>query len=482
MKTFNKILKIMSISLVLSLGAACDAIDLQPTHVQDVKDAFKSMNDVDTHLNGVYSYFRGYYATFGTLGDIMSDDLAETPESLGGLRSVSDWNYVANDGTVFTAWSIPYQIINDANLVLGNVDRFDETADGQAARIKGQALAIRALAHFELLKYFAIEYERNSTALGVPLKLTFDPRATPSRNTVEEVYDQIYDDLTEAKALLSGPLDESINSADSRNKIDEIGVDAIMARVALYAKDYATAIDAASSVIDESDLALAEPNEFASIWSKDRVANEVIWSVAYLPGQGQVAANVFFVPNDRIEFNASLELLGLYDPATDIRYEAYFSDEIETENIDRAGELIPIKYLGRDASKPDGVVNFKVFRVAEMYLIRAEAYAYSSQDGNAMDDLNTLRDARISGYVDQNLTGIALKQAIEDERRKELFLEGHRWFDLHRAEKGINRGSDCAAPATACELPASSHRWVWPIPQAELNGNPGIRDQQNPNY
>lgn len=477
MKNLNRILKIMSVTMVLSF-ASCQAVDIDPTHILDGSNAFKSMDDVESHLTGTYAYFRGYYANFGVLGDIMTDNLAETSESLGGLRSMSDWNYVANDGTVATAWATPYSMIKDANLVITNVGKFEETEAGQAARIKGQALAIRAFAHFELLKYFAIDYDRNSTELGVPLKLN-NTIETPSRNTVEEVYDQVYADLADAKDLLSGTLDEDINSASSRTRIDAVVVDAIMARVALYAKDYATAIDAATNVIEDSGLGLADPADFASIWSEDAVANEVIWSIAYLPGQGQVAGNVFFVPNNRVAFNASQDLIALYDTDDDIRYGAYFSDELETP--DRVGELVPIKYLGRNGAA-DGVVNFKVFRVSEMYLIRAEAYARTSQDALAMDDLNTLRAARINGYVDENLSGAILLQAIDTERRRELFLEGHRWFDLRRADAAINRGGDCAAPATACELAASSHRWVWPIPQAELNANPSIRGQQNPNY
>ncbi len=468
--------------MMLSLASACEVVDIDPTHVLDGKNAFKSLEDVDAHLTGVYSYFRGYYANFGVLGDIMTDNLAETSESLGGLRAISDWKYVANDGTVNAAWQQPYQIIKDANLVIKNVDRFEETETGQAARIKGQALAIRALSHFELLKYFAIEYDRNSTALGVPIKINTDI-TTPSRNTVKEVYDQIYADLQDAKDLLSGTLDQSINTDLNRSRIDDIVVDAIMARVALYAKDYATAIDAATNVIEDSGLGLATPEEFASIWASDAVANEVIWSVTYTAGQGQVAANVFFVPNDRLAFKFSQDLIGLYDPIVDsVRYNAYFSDKIEAGNVHRLGELIPIKYLGRNPVEPDGVNNFKVFRVAEMYLIRAEAYAYSNQDANALDDLNTLRAARTPEYVDENYAGAELKEEIQIERRKELFLEGHRWFDLRRAEEDIDRGGDCQAPATACELPASSNRWAWPIPQSELNANPAIRNQQNPNY
>ena len=86
-----------------------------------------------------------------------------------------------------------------------------------------------------------------------------------------------------------------------------------------------------------------------------------------------------------------------------------------------------------------------------------------------MTDLNALRAARILGYTTQTLSGSALLTAIAVERRKELFLEGHRWFDIRMSCQGITRGSDCKAPATNCSLAIGSFRFVWPIPQDEIN-------------
>jgi hypothetical protein len=479
MKTINRSIKVIVTSLVI-LISSCDVVNIDPTHILDGGNAFRSMSDVDQHLTGVYSSFRGgnyYGSSYGVLADMMADDIAENVESLGNFRQVVDWTYVANDGIVAGAWITPYATISDANLVIANVEKFEEEAEGQKARIKGQALAIRALAHFDLLRYFAQSYDRNSTTLAVPIKLN-NSITTPSRNTVQEVYDQIYDDLDEAKTLLSGSLDEDINTASSRTRIDEIVVDAIQARVALYAKDYPTAISSATDVINSS-LGLASQANFPSIWNADAVANEVIWSIAFLPGQGQPGGNVFFSINNRLSFIPSQAALDLYDAANDVRYDAYFSDDLTLPG--RTGQIAPIKYLGRNGAT-DGNVNYKAFRVAEMYLIRAEAYANSTQDALAMADLNTLRAARITGYVNENLAGAILKSAIAEERRKELFIEGHRWFDLRRAGLSITRGADCLAPTTQCQLPSTSHRWVWPIPQTELDANPNMAGQQNPNY
>jgi len=169
-----------------------------------------------------------------------------------------------------------------------------------------------------------------------------------------------------------------------------------------------------------------------------------------------------------------------YSPnaANDIRYKTYFSSETSL----RPNELIVSKYLGRGGAV-DGLVNWKALRVSEMYLIRAEARARTGLNTEARVDLKTLRDQRISIADTEDLSDPAkLLAAILLERRRELFLEGHRWFDLRMAGAGISRGGDCKAPATACSLPAGSFRFVWPIPQDEIKANPNIASQQNAGY
>lgn len=463
----------------MALIMSCsDFTNIQPDHALTANNAFKTMNDLELHLNGIYSGFQssGYFAlAYGTLPDMMSDNLAENVESLGNYRSTVDWLYVANDGTISAVWATPYGIINDCNILLSNVDQFKETKTGQRNRLKGQALAIRAVTHFDLLRYFGQSYDRNSTDFGVPIK-TASNLDKPKRNTVKEVYDQIYSDLTEAKSLMAS-MDQSINTASDRSRIDLIVVNAIMARVAYYAKDYPTAISNATAAIN-GGLGLASRVDFPTIWTEDAIPGEVIWSVAFRPNDGYVGGDVVFAINNRISFKPSQNLLSIYNTLTDVRYTSYFSS---TTSL-RPGELIVSKYLGRNGAT-DGLVNWKAFRVGEMYLIRAEAYARTGQNLTARADLKALRDSRNSVTDTEDLSNpTLLLSAIMLERRKELFLEGHRWFDLRMAGQGISRGGDCKAPATSCSLAANSFRVVWPIPQDEIKANPNIAGQQNTGY
>jgi hypothetical protein len=114
-----------------------------------------------------------------------------------------------------------------------------------------------------------------------------------------------------------------------------------------------------------------------------------------------------------------------------------------------------------------------------MYLIRAEARANSSQEALGLADLNTLRAARINGFVPGTETGVALAAAIALERRKELFMEGHRWFDLKRTTRVIDRVT-VSAPTTQVTLQSNRREWTWPVPQGERDANTNMT--QNVGY
>jgi hypothetical protein len=164
-----------------------------------------------------------------------------------------------------------------------------------------------------------------------------------------------------------------------------------------------------------------------------------------------------------------------YDQVNDVRFSSYFQSRTP------GPRLVLSKYLAKAAQvpRPDGVVNFKAFRTGEMYLIRSEANARkgAGSQATALADLNVLRTARINAFVPGTETGAALITAIELERRKELVCEGHRWFDLKRTTKTINRSS-CSV---FCTLDPSNRAWTWPIPIDEINANPNIVPQ-NPGY
>lgn len=466
---------LVAIILTASLASCKKVIESEPTHQLDGSTRFETIEDFDFALTGAYALFRsanylgGGSNAYVNLPDMLSDNLNETSESLGNYQTLSTWRYAEDEPNIGATWQAAYRIISQANLLLRDIDNFSATENGAVNRIKAQALAIRALVHFDVLRYWVEEYDRNSTKPGVPYITSFDYEQKPSRGTVKETYDHIEADLQAARGLMNSGLDKTIN-ATGKAYIDVQGVNAIMARVFLYSNQLDSAIKYSTLVINS--IPLSTRTNFPNIWT-DASTSEVIWSVSFNAGEGRIGDPVYFVPNNRSSYRPNPTLITTYDQVNDIRYSSYFQV--------RSNRLVLSKYLAKAAQvpRPDGIVNFKAFRTGEMYLIRAEANARKGgvNEVAALVDLNTLRAARIAGFVPGVETGTALLNAIELERRKELISEGHRWFDLKRTTKTINRTS-CAV---FCTLTATNRAWTWPIPIGEINANPNILPQ-NPGY
>jgi hypothetical protein len=474
--------KIIIAFLFLSGVASCSKfLDKNPETDLDGAARFNEIEDYEFALLGAYSLFRDtdYYGGFDgnsnafvTLPDLLSDNVYESAESLGNERIFSRWQYAEDENQIENTWLAAYLIIAQANLTLRGIERFEDTDPGAVNRIRGQALAMRAMVHFDVLRYWVEDYDRNSSAPGIPYISVYDYEQKPSRGTVKGTYDQMLNDLYNAMGHFENT-DQEINDGD-RALIDQHVVNALLARIHLYANQPDSAIKYATRVIDE--FPLASMDEFGLIW-RDASLAEVVWSLTFNAGQGQIASHIYGPDINAAQYYPNPTLLASYDLG-DIRYDAYFRDvpddfgDVRTVLVKHEAKITQVR-------NPDGVVNFKAFRTGEMYLIRAEAYARKggAWEASGMADLNTLRAARIIGYVDESLSGAALLNAIALERRKELVAEAHRWFDLKRTTKTINR-TFCTG---FCNLPPANRAWTWPIPQPEIDANPNI-GAQNTGY
>lgn len=469
-------------------------IELTPEFNLDALTNPSNMDQVEQVLTGAYASFRNanYYGSgsgtgnaWGMMADVLSDNLYETLESLANSRAMADWLFDANTAQVANSYLAAYSVIARANIVLRDVDKFTTAANQKLAnRIKGQAFAIRALAHFDLFRYFSVTYDRNSTTdLAVPYVTEFvvSTSVQPARENNKNFYDKVIADLTQAVTLL-GDVDKTINAPGStRPYIDRNGAYAIQARVYLYGGMWAEAATAATNAINGRPLVNLDQVAFSGMYNQTNAnAGEMIWNVQFESGQSGPTFLVFFATNARSYFRPALEIAttsgtdGLIQ-SDDIRYNAFFSTI--------GGGLAVTKYKGK-GTVVDGNTNYIPFRTGEMYLIRAEARARNSQEAQALDDLNALRAARINGYVaETGLTGAALLNAIANERRRELFAEGHRFFDLKRTTRSITRGAACGSALSVagdCDLAPGDRSWAWPIPIASIQANENM--VQNPNY
>ncbi|WP_205502999.1 RagB/SusD family nutrient uptake outer membrane protein [Rufibacter psychrotolerans] len=473
----NKFIVGLGLSVALVFPACNDVLEVEPEFQRGGN--FSSLDDYQLSLTGTYARFRqtAYFGsgsqttgTWSILPDLMGEDLVQTEEDLANWQNQINLEYTTDDPDVASGWLAAYSVITQANITLRGIDQFAAANQERVNEIKGQALAIRAMVHFDLLRYWGESYDRNATGLGVPYVTEVDIETMPARLTVKETYDNIFRDMEEAENLLEGvELDN-----DARAYIDQLAVQALLARMHLYAKEYPAAESYASLVIDQ--VPLADQDEFAEIWT-DASRAEVIWAVSYNAGEGSPSSGIYNGPGNRNRARPSEDLVATYNQANDIRFDTYFDFRALGEDTRR----ILRKFLGRGATE-DNVVDWKVIRVAELYLIRAEARAM--QPGKqllALADLNTLRRARINNYVDVVLAGQPLLDAIALERRKELIGEGHRFFDLKRTTRTLVR-TDVDLPSTNVEVLPNAREWVWPVPQGEIDANPNIRGQQSPGY
>jgi hypothetical protein len=489
---------ICMVSTAVLLLSSCrkeDIIELSPEFQLDAVSNPSSMSQVEQVLIGAYSGFRNgnYYGSGSGTGsawtmmpDVMSDNLYETIESLANSRAMSDFLYTTNTGQINTLYGAPYAVIATANIVLRDVDKFTTTANQlMANRIKGQAYIIRALCHFDLFRYFAVNYTRASTAdLALPYTKEFQVSASakPTRLSNKDFYDNLFADINAGITLLQN-VDQPINTAGAltRPYLDLTGAYALQARVNLYAADWAAAETAATNAINLRPLVNLNQTAFSGMYNQTN-SGEMIWNVQFESGQSGPTFLVYFATQNRSYFRPALELAttagtsGLIQ-SNDIRYSAFFTTV--------GGGLAVTKYKGK-GTVSDGNANAIPFRTGEMYLIRAEARARQggAKEAAGLADLNTLRAARITGYVPEVLTGAALTDAIANERRRELVAEGHRFFDLKRTTRTLSRGSTCGvaaqSPQSTCSLAPTAREWALPIPEAVRNAN--NNQVQNPGY
>jgi starch-binding outer membrane protein, SusD/RagB family len=475
-------------------------VDLRPEYQLDAISNPSTLEQVEGLLLGAYAGFRSnsYYQTvnqsgpWSVLPDMMSDNVLETRENLPQDRALTDWFYTPDVAQIENLSRAAYIIVSRVNLILRDIDKFTTPAtQARVNRIRGQAFAIRAHVHFDLMRYFSTAFDRNSTSiLAMPYVKEFRIASdlAPRRLNNKEYYDNIFADLAQAATLLGGTIDRPVNptTGNTRPFIDLNGVRAIQARVNLYAEQWNDAITAATAVINARPLVLlADSARFRGMYNETSVG-EIIWNVQFDAGQGGPGGSLFFPAGNRNSFKPADEIATIAGTTgvirrNDIRYNTNFS--VVTSSA-FGSRLVVRKYNGK-GNLNDVNTNFIVFHTGEMYLIRAEAYARSNQATLALNDLNTLKANRIPGYT--NLTGLSNAQILEEianERRAELFAEGHRFFDLKRTTRAIQRTSGCGnltiSPATKCSLIPTAREWALPIPFTEIQVNPNI--VQNPGY
>lgn len=465
--------------LMLSLFASCSkVIDIKETDFIGGDVALKTVANVESGIIGAYATMN---VEMGILLNSVFADEVRVAEFYNAA-TVHEWQYGSTDISIrdnFTAFPMYYRTIDRVNRVLAalpNAKAANATEEALKSRIRGEALFLRAFCHFGLYQFYSNTSDGNALALAYMETPDLLPQA---RITVAPYMAKLNADLVAAKALV--PATNADIARASRQ-----AVTGLQARVALYMKDYANAATFATEYI--TALPLASRTNFPLIW-KDANNSEVAFKLTRTTTAGGrigalyrgTSANATTIGT--ITWRPSQALLDSYDQVNDIRYSSYFFEEpLLKANAARsiAATLIN-KYAGTAYATPTELIaDGKVFRTAEMYLIRAEARAETNDLTGAAADLNTLRAARINNYTNASFSSKGdLITAIMNERFKELAFEGHRFFDAKRRNLPIIRLA-VDAQNNKTTLESGNFRFLLPIPNSEIQANPLM--VQNPGY
>ena len=432
----------------------------------------------------------GAYAAFQTemgirLNGTFSDELK--PGDFYASQSTHEWQFGIADIGIrdnYTAITSYYSVIDRVNRVLEALpNAVAEVPADNALRdkVKGEALFLRAYAHFELFRYYCKNY--NPTGLGM-IYMEVPSLEAKVRIPMGEYFTKLLADLAASKPLL-------VNDLTDVYRANRIAASGLQARVALYMSNWDDAITYSTEFINA--LPLATRAEFPGIWSdanKKESALKLSRNNTNRVGSfyrglfTKNAAGATVAPAS-ISWVPSSKLYDSYDKTNDIRFSSYLIDEPILAAVAGKPTKIVAKYAGTGyTTNNENVADIKLLRTGEMYLIRAEARAEKNTftgANSAESDLNALRAARITGYTNVTLaTKDAAITAIIQERFKELAFEGHRFWDLKRRGLPVERLDADAPSALGKTLPANNFRFVLPIPQSEKNANPQI--QQNEGY
>ena len=475
-----------------------------PTEYIEEGSALQNEADVSTATIGTYALLKSeaYVRSGHFLMEYPGDAVTQGQTSGDDLTRAYRYNHINTSAHCTNFWSQSYKIVAAANKVIEFVP--DDAGEG-LQQLKGENLFLRALVHFNLVRIFGRPYgQNNGDNLGVPILregLSEEESSTLSRSSVKEVYDFVISDLLKAASLMTEEKSNSFASAEVAY--------ALLARAYLYIEDNENALKYADMVINSNRYGLVEGNEYSSYFrmSPDnnketifcirhtKVEDRAMSAIGSMYFSGDVSGNPLGQGvSGWAEIYASKKYYDFVQQHPhDIR-NAFITPYVIGDELQYNQKLTPVTpmYYVNKYSLQEGQINLSspiYLRLAETYLIRAEAQAKLGNSSEALADVNRIRSraglTQAEQYTPANLGGKSLLDIVLEERFLELAFEGHRAYDLFRNNKALERnypGTHALNNTPTTDITQvvepSANRVVFYIPQAEINRNSNL--VQNP--
>jgi len=474
--------------MTLSLSACKkEFLEIDPQQQTDVNMVIIDLPSTKAAVMGTYALLQnvGYYGRSMVIyPEVISDNLYISRRNSNRYTAYDQFIAAANDSRTAETWNILYRTIVNANIIIskGELLNVPETQAPEMKHLIGEAYTLRALAHFDLLRLYALPYNATAGAghIGVPVVVNSgtskEDVISPKRNTVKEGYTQVVKDLQTALTILP-PAAPVGFTASNKGHIGYYAAKALLARVYLYMEDWPNAEAMATDVITANKYTLLTNANYVSGSTNFRTQNnsESIFEVLYntTSNLGTDALVAFLLQG--ASYGDGL--------ATDDLYNKYTATDV------RRGFMAKGKRSGSGGEDPAVIINkynntttyeegVKVIRFSEVYLIRAEARAkQTGKDALAAADLDVIAKRADASKPATTETGAALQALILLENRKEFAFEGHRLFDLTRNKQNFTKYRTDGATIA---VPNTSLRTILPIPLAEMNVNRNM--EQNEAY
>jgi starch-binding outer membrane protein, SusD/RagB family len=507
MKVIHKKVLVLLFLTGISFGCSDSFLNVENVNELSTDNFYKKVSHFDLSLNATYDAVKNL-DLFGQTFYIQT--LLALPHESDYWNAQNRNEVMSADGQVYIAWRGFYRIVARANDLIENAPRFVANENPTTAeiaeldKIVAQAHFLRAFAYFHMVRLWGEEsYAVDPNRLAVPLILTI-PKVRADmmvpRATVGQVYDQIIADLEIAESGLPNTWD-----ANNIARVTAFAVKAYLGQVYLYMEDYENARAYFEEVIGNSAYQLVPSDRYDDLFQgKYEFSPESLWEINYTVdmtmniwenGLGSGIALVIAAP-DRGWSNCTPHGVNVDRFGTDPRLSVcMYAPTDLVADVD--GNMTPAgvstfnftghsfrKYNPKDysvlATNRNSGTNYNMMRLADVYLMYAEILNHDGEDALAAEYVNKVR-RRAYGYnsntpepsVDYTgLAGNVMRDSIREERFRELFGEGHRWYDIVRwkiVQEEVEKYN--VKRVTGGEIIYNDKDYYYPIPLGELDTN-----------
>jgi hypothetical protein len=482
---------IILLAAVLLSSCSDDFFDTAPSDDLTGEETFSSTKNIDALVNGTIRYMMenatsqdkpGYGAIMLTQ-EVMGDD-AIARDGVYGFRDSYPFRDPYDNTTrrALFFWTLQYKVIDNANNILANTDNA-EGSETEKRYLKGQAYALRAFSYLNLVQQYQFTYAKDKNAPAVPIytEPTSPSSVSKKRATVEDVYNQVFDDLKEAETLLNG------FNRTVKNRPNLQVVKGLYARAYLLTEQWEDAAEKAREARQGYPIMTAQ--QYLQGFN-DVSNNEWIWGHPQQADQNLGGASFFAY----IDVTPST---GYRSIMPDPYFWQLFEDQDIRKNLfefesDPGHPIFRWLKYKKFINKPDRAGHIVLMRASEQLLIEAESEARNDNLPAALNALNTLRTNRnLNEIAEGTLSKEDLIEEILLERRRELWGEGFRLTDILRLQESVERKESTLTYSVDGEellikghyirvfpdnssFTANSQYYLFPIPVNEINNNPNL--------